>query len=364
MKLIVFNVVGAPTDQPLLMVDNDPIAYQADLDSEPGHALVTLPAWVASGVGASMFYADTYVRVLTPPPGRFEANLPPVRPPDAVGEIVLTYAPAAPAGLRVVGADFFLGADRWPWKGCTDFRLAQRLMAGEDIRPQLLERRAVGANLVRVLAMKTNNTGWDLIPQRRPDYFGDVRRVFDAIGGARLCCEWTVFADTAAVMPDASEQDGFWQQTVAIARDYPFVLLELVNEWNHPTQRLDPQRFAWPRDVLASHGSGLTDADVVRPCWDYATYHARRRVSSIDARGAANYSPYIYQENYPKACPFIPDEGEKPENYGFDVRFARLIGQHAACGAGGTFHWSGGIDSRQMTDDERACASAFFEAIG
>jgi hypothetical protein len=99
----------------------------------------------------------------------------------------------------------------------------------------------------------------------------------------------------------------------------------------------------------------------VSPFWDYATYHARREP---DGRGFTNYDPYEFERDYPKPCPFICDEGIKPENYGFNLDYAHKIGYHAAACAGGTFHWSGGVNSEPLTGPYFDCARAFFEGCG
>lgn len=246
------------------------------------------------------------------------------------------------------------------WKGFSDFRLAQAQMAGEDIKPILAQRLDLGANLVRVFGMKANNTGWDLVPQARPDYFGDIARFVDTMIGSGLKVEWVVFADTKAIMPEVSKQIDFYHETCQTMLPYAeHVYVELCNEWDHPTQKLNPSAFNKFDGLKQSHGSGQTDADTVRPRWDYATYHARRD----GARGFTNYDPYEFQSVYPQPCPLIPDEGAKPENYSYDTDYARLMGLHAANGWGGTFHTSQGVNSVLLGDRESACAKAFFGAL-
>jgi hypothetical protein len=247
------------------------------------------------------------------------------------------------------------------WKGFSDFRLAQAQMAGEDISDRLQQRLELGANLVRVFGMKANNTGWDLIPSGRADYFGDVRRFLETAIQAGLAVEWTVFADTREIMPQTGDQLKFWEETCQTLEPYAeHVVVELVNEWNHPTQKIDPSKFMKPAGVRSSHGSGQTDQDPVWPRWDFACYHARRD----GARGFTNYDPYEFQAVYPQPCPLIPDEGAKPENYAFDPVYAELMGRHAGVGWGGTFHSSQGVNSQLLPEAEARCARAFFNGIG
>jgi hypothetical protein len=79
--------------------------------------------------------------------------------------------------------------------------------------------------------------------------------------------------------PGANQADqmvAHWQALIEVARDNTNVILELVNEGNHPANQGIPldrlQRP--PPPVLASHGSGTMNADPALPLWDYVTYHA------------------------------------------------------------------------------------------
>lgn len=351
MKQINLNVSGVPTDTPLLRVDTQSAIHRGIFESDR-RVIFQLPDSTPPH-GAMITWANKAARFVIPvAPGSYEGGL--------LGLPTLDYLPVL-ARVRVAGPEFVDEfGQRWLWRGVTGFRLPQRMMAGENIGPWLEAVKAAGANLVRSVAMKANNTGWDLIPRARPDYFGDVRRFFDRLAAANFYCEWTVLVDTALIMPDAGEQQQFFTRTCEIVREYPFVFLELCNEWNHPTQRIDPQRFQKPAGIIASHGSGLTDADAVQPRWDFAGYHSRR---DRDARGFTNYDPYTFQAEYPKAVPLLADEGAKPEDYGGNSDFAHRMGQHAACGVGGTFHSHAGIDARPFTDTERLCAEAFYRGL-
>lgn len=281
---------------------------------------------------------------------------------------VLDYgATAVIEGLRTEGDRFVtLSGQRWTWRGITDFRLGERVLGQgiAAIRPILQQRLDLGANLVRVLAMKMPNTNpvWTFDP-RQANYWDAVRALFELTWEMGLWVEWTIFADTKAMMPDPAEQQPFFERTIALKREYAHVLPELLNEQGHSTQSINPAHFGPPEGVLASHGSGLTDADVVQPVWGYAAYHARRMAHPSDARGFTNYNPYAFQETWPKRCPYVPDEGVKPADYGYSVEYARQLGRAAGCGAGGTFHWSGGINSDLMNDQEAPCARAFFAEL-
>jgi hypothetical protein len=264
-------------------------------------------------------------------------------------------------GLRIEGDHFMQGDSRFLIKGSTDFRLAECVLRGVDITPLLEDRKAAGANLVRILAMKSPNTGWEF-NTHSPGYWEAVIATCTQVGDAGLYGEWTIFADTKKMMPDPIEQQDFYRQTIETIRVFPWMLVELVNEDKHATQAINAQAFRKPDGVLSSHGSGLSDAQPVKPLWDYATYHGRR--SGGLAKISSNYSAYVFQDTYPTPCPYIPEETIKPAQYGFDVGVARLMGQSACCAAGGTFHHDAWNDARLFTDGERACAEAFYAALG
>lgn len=241
----------------------------------------------------------------------------------------------------------------WKWRGLTSFRLLEQFLRNDPIvDPWLDEAQALGANLVRVLSMKEANRGWRLTPNYSA---ADIGRFFDHLAARHLSCELTVFADTRAMMPSQADQLRWWDLVCEVARSYPHVVLELINEAGHPTQACDPQAFAQPDGILTSHGSGGEDQDVVHPYWSYVTYHGRRPKYDGDSRGFVTYSPYAWQELWPKPVPFINDEGPKPEHYQNDIGYARRIGEHAGCIAGGTAHTDTGITGDRLTAVEAAC---------
>lgn len=352
MIVINLNVVGTPTDIPELKVDTTPTIYLATLTDH--RATFALPD-AAPPHGFSVRWAGQEARSIVPSsPGHYEGGLlqPPL--PD------LAYALPAPTGLHVRGDAFWQGETPFLWRGSTEFRLPERVLVGANIRPILEDRVNAGANLVRILAMKANNTGYELNP-RAPGYWDAVKQTLELCGDAGLYVEWCVFADTKRMMPDAGEQQEFYARTLETVRAFPHVLIELLNEDKHATQAINAQAFSRPAGILASHGSGLSDVQPVKPLWDYGTYHGRR--SGGLAKICSNYSSYVFQDTYPLPVPYIPEETLKPEGYGYDVGVASLLGCSARCGAGGTFHHSAWLEQRLWNDPERACATAFFGAL-
>ena len=252
----------------------------------------------------------------------------------------------------------------WLWRGSTDFRLPERVGAGVDIRPILRDRKSAGANLVRMLAMKANNTGWIFDP-RRSDYAEVVRQTFDILADERMYVEWTIFADTKLWQMGNIEQLAFYDKTCDLVRGYAgHVFLELVNEAGHATQQVSPSIFTRPTGIITSHGSGLSDVQPPQPFWDYATYHGRRNAYP-SPKTFTNYDGYVFRDGdpYPLPCPFIGEETLKPEHYDYNTDYARLLGQHARIAGGGTFHHQAWNDARLFTKEERHCAEAFYQGL-
>ncbi len=354
-KQLNLNVVGdSGRDVPVLVGDDG--TRQAGTIYGSRAVFVLLDK--ASG-GATISYAaqTRTLRIIIPPTaGSYEADLPPVKPPEATAAIVLDYRTAAPT-LAIAGDGFVANGSRWLLKGVTEFRLLELFQSNRTQFDAVLDQRiAAGANTFRVLCMKANNTGWALTPVE-PHALADCQAALDARGVYGLFC---VFADTRALMPDAQTQQRYWADTIQAIRA-PH-LVQCCNEWNHPTQAINPNAFAKPTAVLACHGSGQTDCDPVSPRWDFACYSARRDALP-DARGISNYSSYEFQARYPQPGPLIPVEGLKPTDYACDVSVARLMGAHAALNAGGVFHGDDGVNGRLWAPEVDACARVFFEAI-
>jgi hypothetical protein len=360
-KVLHFNVVGTPTDTPVLQADDaTQRAVLAVVDE--GHATFSCDDTMSGG--ATVRYAMTReVRVILPPsPGRYEANLPPVRPSDQVGEVVLDYR-VAPAAMRIVGDRFADARGWWLLRGSTDFRLGELFVRDRRAFDTLVtQRRGAGANTVRLLMMKDNNTGWAFQWFARAAWRDELLDCCGALLRGGLTPLVTCFADTHTIMPDEHQQRQLWDAFLDVLAGTG-VLVQLCNEWNHPTQRLRPEVFPRPTGTLACHGSGLTDADPVSPRWDFACYHARRDALP-DARGITNYDCYEFQARYPQPVPLICAEGLKPGNYGFDRGVAALCGRHGGLGAGAFFHTDEGVNGQVWSDDVQACAQAFYQGMG
>lgn len=349
-KQINVNVQGDPKGDVPVIVNDEPRTVAGVFESA-SRVIFKLPDTFNGG--AYLNWSNGSVRFLLPPGGWTGEG-------TSLGLPDITYSPLPTGKWSVQGSQFVANGVVVKWKGMTHMRLLDKVLHGEIMTDHLTQAQEAGFNLVRVLGMKTNNTGWELNPAE-PNYWEAVGELFQQCKERGLQIEFTAFADTRYVMPIAWQQQAYWENICTAVGLHDNVLLEFMNEYGHPTQAINPLAFGKPNGIVSCHGSGLTDADGVRPYWDYMTYHARRDAPP-DARGFTNYDQYEFQAVYP-SVPRIPDEGIKPENYGFDVGYATLLGEHAAIGAGGTFHWSGGVGSDMMDSRTYDCAAAFCKAI-
>lgn len=247
--------------------------------------------------------------------------------------------------------------------GATDMNLFYRWAAeGVDINPILDQRQNAGANTLRVLGMGWPFVGGSGRPDSIPGYWDRVREFCEKLNARGLYLFWCVFAGTRHSMPKPIEQHHIWGEALTVFDDYPNILLQLANEYNHSTQNIDPSQFSSPRamgvDIIADHGPGLTDAAPVSPYWDFVTWHARRDTNN--GRGFTNYDQYEFDARYPKGEPWIPAEGAKPENYFHNPDFAVRMGQHARMSSGGFFHSQTGVEGKLWTPAEENCARHFY----
>jgi hypothetical protein len=304
MKQININVSGDHKGDVPIIRNDDPREVKGVFEST-SRVVFKLPADFNGG--AYLSWTGHSERFLLPPNGWTGEG-------TQLGLPDITYGLSV--GRWTVRGGGFVNGDGNPvkWKGITHFRLLDRVLSGENINDILTQVQEAGFNLVRVLGMKTDNTGWELGPYE-PNYWDSVETLLVTLAQRNLQVEFTAFADTRYVMADQGAQRAYWDNLVHIAKKYDNILLEFMNEYGHPTQAINPLNFNKPSGVTSSHGSGLTDSDGVTPYWDYMTYHARRD-SLPDARGLTNYDQYEFQAVYP-SLPRIPDEGLKPENYGF-----------------------------------------------
>jgi hypothetical protein len=281
----------------------------------------------------------------------------PVDPVDPVD-------PPSPIDLLPIWVDgkWFRTSDGVPWTqiGCSDFRLLERFLRGEDIGQVLAERANIGFNQLRVFAMC--DLMFHLYPQEHADYPQRLRQFLEIVADYGLRVELTVLVDATRVMPDTGSQQIFFNQVVDVVRGMPHVFLELVNENDQTINRINPDAFSQPEGIISSHGSkGVVDAAAepvcVTPIWSYGTLHPSRP-PDWPRLGGHNTMEDVSDKHGTagtdnESC--RPDQGRGPiPSDWFDA-----AGNIALLCAGGTMHSQCGKDSRPFDATERPCAEAW-----
>lgn len=354
MKRIHCNITGNPIDTPFIHTDTN-LRYDGVITG----SRVTFELQDIDTGGAELGWSSYHVRFIIPlHPGDYEGSS--LGLPDITYENGLASEP-----LTIKGDRFLRGGLPFPLRGSTDFRLLERVQAADtDTVERVLEDRALaGANYIRVLSMKMNNTGWELRPEVSNKRQDNLSELFELLWAYNCYGELTVFADTKALMPYYDVQEPYYAFICDIVRRYPHIMLELLNENEHPTQNIDPGRFNKPDGILSSHGSGLTDVQPVTPLWDYATYHARRSPPPPNAKPFNNLNPYEFHPEWPHPVPYVCEESVKPEDYGYNPEYAAQMGRAANLGPGAIFHHNAWNEPRVWYAGERECAKAFYAEI-
>lgn len=174
----------------------------------------------------------------------------------------------------------------------TDFNLYDRFLKGEDIRP-VLEQRAhpwddgrSGFNMLRVWtaydvcpdgvrAGRSCQPIGRLVPREHSDFYARLPEFLTLVSTYGFYVELTAFTGRWEVtLPTESEKDQHWAGLVATVQSATNVILELVNEYNHPANKgLPVMRFDQPpAPLLASHGSGIAGSAPLQPYWTHGTY--------------------------------------------------------------------------------------------
>lgn len=170
-----------------------------------------------------------------------------------------------PLPRLVVRGQFFgtENGDRFTAIECSDFNLLARFAAGEDIRPILKQRQALGFNMLRVWTlMQLSQYG---IGDLDPCPYGKIPAFSKLCARYGLYVEFTAY--TGIKTPD------HWNRLGESVRGSTNALLELVNENDQSGNTIDPMAFSPVVGVLCSHGSNGSQAHPVEPFWQYATFH-------------------------------------------------------------------------------------------
>jgi hypothetical protein len=264
----------------------------------------------------------------------------------------------------VVDGKWFRTSDGETWTqiACSDFRLFDRYIRGEDIHPILAERREIGFNMLRVFGMCGNM--FQLRPQEYGErYWSSLVPFIELCGSYGFYVEWTAFVDATVVMPDKNEQLAFWDRLCRELTGLVNLVCEAINEAEQSINYLASlQELRQPAGLISSHGSkGVVDAAreavCVEPLWSYGTLHPGRPEDWPRLQGHNTMEDVADKFGKPGTCneSCRPDQGRGPiPSDWFDgAANAALL-----C-AGATMHSQCGKDSRLFDPTERACAEAW-----
>lgn len=260
--------------------------------------------------------------------------------------------------LRVRGSYFELAnGTRWTAIEATDFRLFRRYLDGEDITPVLKQRAELGFNLLRVLG--TCHNMFRLYPAEHPTYYDKLKPFAQLLADHGLYLEWTAFADAREAMPLLEHQLEHWAKVGAAFQGTTNVIVELVNENDHPTgiNRIATDRFAPLPGLLTSHGSNGSQAEPVRPWWDYETFHTNdasewwRKVghNAMELSGESDYP-------HPSGKPILANENTRPDRDSNLNHFEDAAAGAALLAAGSCFHSDQGRESVLFTGNNLTSA--------
>lgn len=195
----------------------------------------------------------------------FEVTLTPVR---------TSLLPLRPRGHYLERAD----GSRFTWIGASQFNLLNRYRNGENIDGLLAQLEGLGFNAVRVFTVYdicATGAGCQAIGRSEP-----TQPLYDAIPGfSRRLAKYGLYAELVGftgpygLLPTDDAKVQHWERLMDASSGLSNILLELVNEYDHPANAGIPlARLRRPAGNLASHGSATQDQTPLLPLWDYATY--------------------------------------------------------------------------------------------
>jgi hypothetical protein len=269
------------------------------------------------------------------------------------------------AQILTVSGQFFRNRGAlWTGIQTSEFSLPKRWLAGEEVRPILDERVALGFNEVRGWLLNQSVVGQvypeGIHPNQYPDFYARIRALVELLGTYGMVAELTVFTSCNPLMRDPDDQHRHWLATMDCVTGLGNVRLELVNEWdwgageNCPDHSLFSMR---PQGILSSSGSSTADAPPPTPIWDYVCYHSnglnewQRKVGHNTMEWADAYHvPGCANENMR-----YPDD-DNSEAHAYDAAAGAALLCASAC-----FHSQGGKYSRPFDAVEKAAAAKWCE---
>lgn len=295
----------------------------------------------------------------------------------ADGDVYLGLEPDVPPilPLHVDGRVFREASGAiWPWRGVTAFALLDRVRKGENIAPYLAQRRAAGANLVRVLTTMKNIV--DLPPSAYTD--AHLAALLAAAHAHGLRVELVALAD-AQDWPIEKQRAQVQRIIDAAAAAGAVDLVEVANE---PFKNsADPVRIMQGvtrrAGVLMAYGIyGNSCQAPALPVLDYLTFHPDRKPewprTAKDARelrdgfGCSELGlPDFPGTHVPVVAdePMGADEIDTGSRSSVAEDFFWFAATAQLFSAGATFHSSAGIATTAPGPKTAAAERAFFAGM-
>lgn len=367
MRQIVIAVTGTPTDHPTLIVDGQPAVYTADLDT-PGVACFTLLPSAGQGWGATVIYAGgRTLRLITPVEDcehPYDANLPPVRPPEATGTIVLAYASVSrlrpldwmlvnEAGSRVV-----LGLS-------TDFPLFLHFLEDRELGPVVNQRIQAGAQGFRVFG--TCGFLFTLDPRMYgPRYYLALDEFATWLEERGLYMQFTAIADGQMLAAGFDQQGHFRHCCDVLSSHTNVVVVEACNE--NMANGVDAHHWGKPQtSTLVSSGSFCDGWEPTGTWGDLVTFHPRRDwkwsftiPSTVNElrRYEGQHKPIWIGE--PIGAGNHDEPGRRASN---PESFQNMAVEIKLWCAGGVYHSEAGLSSALWSETQYLCAESFYRGL-
>jgi len=288
---------------------------------------------------------------------------------------------AGASGRLSASANGLLNANGTPftWAMVDSFRLGERLSLGENIDAVLDQIVQTGANGVRML----NDASWYRVYSKDiPDYFTRVLPlVAEKLTVRGLLGEMCCFGDWQQTQNgDLNRALVYWQNCIAIARQFPCFVLQLVNEGDQHGQNFPFAAFPMPDGVLSSRGSTGTGNNPPVPYgrgkWTFNSLGTERNENKIALStstiwwGINGYAGEGGQPDYEgtRWCTVVDEPPKVGTGYHTDPSLAYILGlgtrfhpNGQACG--GTAHAEQALQTVLMDPITFACVTSFVRGV-
>lgn len=187
--------------------------------------------------------------------------------------------------VQVKGRFFYLNNETpFTYLEGTDFNLYARFLAGEDLSPLLKQRKEAGIQVLRVFtAYNICPSGCAqpigrLIPSEHANFYAGLTPFANLVAKHGLYLELVALTGPySEALPTDNDKVLHWNSLKAAVAPLTNIQLELINEYNHPANRIPDSLYnvltRTTSPTLSSRGSAIQDEDPKTPGWDYLTWH-------------------------------------------------------------------------------------------